>query len=162
MKLTATGIGHLGPGMHGDGEGLWLRGASLVATLVGIPLSTATSARMGFGPYPAVSLAEAREKAQAVRKLPANGIDPLDHREAERQAAETYICAQSWLAQSQAPAMAQLPQPHPRAVGATAVGADRQFAHIGIALVSYRPGASGGSIGPQTRRGVCCGFCVKF
>jgi len=62
---------------------------------------------MGFGPYPAVSLAEAREKAQAVRKLLANNIDPLDHREAERQvdeaeeartttfaeAAETYVAA---------------------------------------------------------------------
>lgn len=43
---------------------------------------------VGLGSFPAISLAEAREKAQAGRKLLANDIDPLDQRKAERQAAE--------------------------------------------------------------------------
>src|SRR6516165_512908 len=32
----------------------------------------------------------------------------------------------------------KLPQPHPHAIGAAAIGRDRQFAHIGIALASHR------------------------
>jgi len=41
---------------------------------------------MGLGGFPAVSLADARDKAEAARKLLAAGTDPIDQREAERQA----------------------------------------------------------------------------
>jgi len=44
---------------------------------------------MGLGPYPEVSLAEAREKAQAARKLIAIGVDPRAAREQDRLAAES-------------------------------------------------------------------------
>jgi hypothetical protein len=38
---------------------------------------------MGLGAYPETTLAEAREKARLARKLLADGIDPIDHRDAE-------------------------------------------------------------------------------
>jgi integrase len=41
---------------------------------------------MGFGPYPVVSLAEARERALEARKLIAQGVDPLDSRHALERA----------------------------------------------------------------------------
>jgi integrase len=63
---------------------------------------------MGLGPYPAVSLAEARQKAQDARKLLAEGQDPVEAARASaaaasaiptfREAAERYIAAHedSW------------------------------------------------------------------
>ena len=39
---------------------------------------------IGFGPYALVTLAEAREKAQAMRKLRLAAIDPLKHKREER------------------------------------------------------------------------------
>jgi integrase len=42
---------------------------------------------MGLGPYPAISLAKARELASNARTFKALGTDPLDQREAERGAA---------------------------------------------------------------------------
>jgi integrase len=45
--------------------------------------------RMGLGPYPAVSLATAREKAAACRRQRAAGIDPLEAAEEEREHAAT-------------------------------------------------------------------------
>lgn len=41
---------------------------------------------MGLGPYPDVSLAEARAKATEHRKQRHDGIDPLDAKDAQRQA----------------------------------------------------------------------------
>jgi len=60
----------------------------------------------GLGAYPEISLAAAREKAAAMRKLRADGIDPLEHRESSRQQAEldkaknitVAECAELWLA----------------------------------------------------------------
>lgn len=49
---------------------------------------------MGLGSYPAVSLAEAREKARTYRNQARDGIDPLEARKAAR--------AQAWLAAEQA------------------------------------------------------------
>jgi Arm DNA-binding domain len=43
---------------------------------------------MGLGPLADVSLAEAREKALAARKLRLEGIDPLEARKAQRTAAQ--------------------------------------------------------------------------
>lgn len=46
--------------------------------------------RMGLGSFPEISLARARELAEDARKLRANGVDPLDAREAaEQEAAKT-------------------------------------------------------------------------
>jgi integrase len=40
--------------------------------------------QMGLGPYPTISLAKARTKAQAARELLADGLDPLAHRDEAR------------------------------------------------------------------------------
>lgn len=41
----------------------------------------------GLGTYPQTTIAEARDKAQTMRKLIESGIDPIDHRNSEREAA---------------------------------------------------------------------------
>jgi integrase len=89
MKLSATSIKHLGVGMHGDGNGLWLRVVTPQRRSWLFRYQRQGKAHeMGFGAFPAVSLAEAREKAQAMRKQLGQGIDPLAQRKAERQATE--------------------------------------------------------------------------
>jgi len=97
MKLTTTGIKHLGRGMHGDGDGLWLRVLTPERRSWVFRYQRRGKAHeMGFGSFLAVSLAEAREKAQAVRKLLANGVDPLGQRqaaEAEKARATTFADA---------------------------------------------------------------------
>lgn len=71
--------------MHGDGDGLWLR---VVSEERRSWIFRYKHREMGLGAYPAVSLAEAREKAEAARKLLANNIDPLEHRREEKAAKE--------------------------------------------------------------------------
>lgn len=44
--------------------------------------------QMGLGAYPTFSLADARERAQAARKLLADGIDPIDARDKKREEAQ--------------------------------------------------------------------------
>ena len=41
---------------------------------------------MAFGPYPALSLADARARRDAARKRLVNGIDPMAERMAEKTA----------------------------------------------------------------------------
>ncbi len=43
--------------------------------------------RLSFGTYPDTSLASARDKRDAARKLLAAGVDPGEHRKAEKAAA---------------------------------------------------------------------------
>lgn len=88
-KLTALGVAKLKtPGMYGDGRGLWLQvtgkgGKSWIFrfTLDG------KAREMGLGAANTFSLAEARDKALACRKLCAEGIDPIEARNARRDAA---------------------------------------------------------------------------
>lgn len=88
-KLTALGVAKLKtPGMYGDGGGLWLQvtgkgGKSWIFrfTLDG------KSREMGLGSAITFSLAEAREKALTCRKLCAERIDPIESRNARREAA---------------------------------------------------------------------------
>lgn len=60
--------------------------------------------RLAHGTYPEVTLAEARERRDAARKLLANGVDPSEHRKAERAAGEERaansfeVVAREWLA----------------------------------------------------------------
>ena len=44
------------------------------------------SREMGLGPYPTITLARAREKAMEVRRLKVEGIDPIEARDAQKQA----------------------------------------------------------------------------
>jgi hypothetical protein len=75
------------PGMHGDGNGLWLRVVTAERRSWAFRYQCRGKGReMGLGGFPAVSLAAGRDKAEAARKRLAAGIDPIDQREAERQA----------------------------------------------------------------------------
>lgn len=78
------------PGMHLDGKGLFLNVSKSGAKswLFRYMAPGKKRREMGLGGYPAVSLAEARLKAEEARKLRAAGKDPLEIRRAEEKAAE--------------------------------------------------------------------------
>jgi integrase len=87
-RLTARGIASLDVGKHADGGGLWLHkrpdgGAQwfLRITIFGM------RREMGLGPYPAVSLSEARQKATDARAQVRQGIDPINDRERKKREA---------------------------------------------------------------------------
>jgi hypothetical protein len=93
----------LKPGTYGDGGGLYLqvRGPDRRSWLFRFKLH-GRGHLMGLGPVRDVSLAEAREIAQAARKLVRQGIDPIARRKVDRGAlpgqtfnevAEAYIAA---------------------------------------------------------------------
>lgn len=84
-----------GPGRYGDGNNLWfqVRDAHHRSWLLRYTSPTRFTAagkglprEMGLGVYPDVSLARAREKAAEARALLADGIDPLDRRQADKAA----------------------------------------------------------------------------
>jgi hypothetical protein len=73
------------PGMYPDGSGLYLRIAP------GGSKSWILRYRhggrrhdIGLGPYPLISLADARQRANQRRRLLVDGIDPLAQRRAQR------------------------------------------------------------------------------
>lgn len=69
------------PGKHGDGAGLYfVVSVSGTANWSYRYMIDGTAREMGLGPFPAVGLAKAREKANAAASLRADGIDPLEHR----------------------------------------------------------------------------------
>ena len=86
-RLTVRGItAENRPGMYSDGGGLYLqvaRGGSK-SWLYRFMLRR-KSRDMGLGGIDVVTLAEAREKALAARKLAKDGIDPIDARKAQRK-----------------------------------------------------------------------------
>ena len=85
-KLNAAKLRALTkPGTYGDGAGLYLqvRGAEQRSWLYRFKLH-GKPRLMGLGPLPGVALAEAREAAQAARKLVRTGVDPIAKRRAER------------------------------------------------------------------------------
>jgi integrase len=84
-RLTVAKVKAAGPGKHPDGANLWLqvgpngsRSWYLRFTLNG------RTREMGLGPYPLVSLSEARDKAMSQRRLLLDGIDPIAARDAKR------------------------------------------------------------------------------
>ena len=87
-KLTAIGVrAATKPGRYGDGDGLHLhvRAAGQRAWVLRY-MRDGRSRDMGLGPYPEVTLAEAREKASAARKQVRAGADPVDARRRDRVA----------------------------------------------------------------------------
>jgi Arm domain-containing DNA-binding protein/integrase-like protein len=95
-KLTKTGIDRLPPGMHGDGDGLWLQvkeGKDRIrkSWLFRYRAPDGKQRAMGLGAYPNVSLADARAAAHTQRQLTAKGIDPIDHRNGARRKSEDAI-----------------------------------------------------------------------
>ena len=85
-KLTAVAVKNLGPGMHADGNGLYLAvdksGARRWA------LRTMVHGRrreIGLGPTSLYSLADAREKAKTLRRIAREGGDPIAARDKDKQ-----------------------------------------------------------------------------
>jgi integrase len=87
-KLSAVEVAKAkGPAVLHDGGGLYLRVSATGAKSWVFRFQLDGKRRdMGLGPYPDISLAEARAKASAHRKQRHDGIDPLDAKEAQRQA----------------------------------------------------------------------------
>jgi len=75
----------LDAGKYADGQGLWLikrnkfQGKWIVRVVVG-----GKRREMGLGPWPDVSIAEARQNAAQARKLVRKGQDPILERQRER------------------------------------------------------------------------------
>jgi integrase len=86
-KLSAAKVHKLSQaGRYGDGGGLWLQ-VSPWQTKSWLFQFTARNGRVrqfGLGPLHTVSLAKARELAQAAREAVRNGIDPIEARRAQR------------------------------------------------------------------------------
>jgi Arm DNA-binding domain len=109
-RLSALGVSKLAKrkGVFCDGGGLYLHSdpPAQCSWLFRYRLGGKTR-WMGLGPYPAISLAKARELASNARTLKALGTDPIGHRDASRatarlaavrtitfkQCAETYVKA---------------------------------------------------------------------
>jgi hypothetical protein len=89
--LTARGAQHAPLGWHCDGRGLYLQctpgaNGSISRSWVYRYRAGDRERWMGLGPLADVTLAEAREKALAARKLRLEGIDPIESRKAQRTA----------------------------------------------------------------------------
>jgi Arm DNA-binding domain len=75
------------PGMYADGGGLYLRVAEGGSKQWIFRYATNGRLRdMGIGPEHTLTLAEARERATEARKLRLDGIDPIEHKRAQRAA----------------------------------------------------------------------------
>src|SRR6516165_12700667 len=87
-KLSAVEVARAkGRAVLHDGGGLYLRISSTGARSWVFRFQLAGKRRdMGLGPYPDISLAEARGKAVEHRKQRHDGIDPLAAKAAQRQA----------------------------------------------------------------------------
>lgn len=87
-RLSARGAAALAPGKYADGAGLWLvkydggRGKWVLRVTV-----HGRRREMGLGPFPAVSLAEARRLGEDARSKVRGGLDPIKERERERREA---------------------------------------------------------------------------
>jgi integrase len=91
-KLTARKIASLNlkvQAQYGDGRGLWLQVSQFGTRSWLLRYMVAGKARsMGLGPYPEVTLKEARDRAAAARKQIRDGIDPIDARRERKMAAK--------------------------------------------------------------------------
>jgi integrase len=90
-KLTALKIKNLtSPGRYGDGDGLWLQVRDNQHRSWLFRYQWAGKARqMGLGPFPDVSLADAREAARDCRAAVRRGRDPIEDRRQVKAAARS-------------------------------------------------------------------------
>jgi integrase len=91
-RLTARTVATMTkPGRHADGGNLYLTisktGAGVSRRWTFLYSLAGKQREAGFGPASAVTLAEAREKAAGYRSMLAKGIDPLDAKKADQEAA---------------------------------------------------------------------------
>ena len=111
-KLSAIEVAKAkGPAVLHDGGGLYLRVSATGAKSWVFRFQIDGKRRdMGLGPYPDVSLADARGRATDHRKQRLDGIDPLDAKEAQRQAQRLAVakgrtfreCAAEFIAKNRA------------------------------------------------------------
>jgi integrase len=97
-KLTATQVQNKRkPGFYGDGGSLWLQVTKSPKGVISKSwlfrykrqaIAGGKARKMGLGPYPAISLAQAREKAREALRLILEGVDPIADRNARRIAAQ--------------------------------------------------------------------------
>lgn len=86
-KLTDRGVKGAAQGYHGDGGGLWLQVSSaLTRSWIFRYTLNGRSREMGLGSVNTVSLAEARFKAHECRQQLLEHVDPIEARQASRQA----------------------------------------------------------------------------
>ena len=87
--LTARGVQTARkPGLYGDGANLFLKiGDNGAKSWIFCHQVKGKVRKYGLGPLHTVSLSDARDRAEAVRKLVLDGIDPKQHRQAELEAA---------------------------------------------------------------------------
>jgi integrase len=87
-RLTALKVERLRSkiGLHADGGGLYLQVTPGGASWVLRYMLNGKAREMGLGPLALYGLADARAKALDARRLRHEGIDPIEHRRAERAA----------------------------------------------------------------------------
>ena len=85
MALTATQVKNAPKGVHADGGGLYFNVAAGKSWLFRFtsPI-TGKRREMGIGPFPDVTLADAREQVATLRAVVRQGIDPIDQRNATK------------------------------------------------------------------------------
>jgi integrase len=101
-KLSAVAVEkQTKPGRHSDGGGLYLNVSSTGSkSWLFMWVKGGRRREMGLGPYPAVSLKAAREKAVDCRRLIAEGRDPISER--DKQVGKTFgECADLYIASMQ-------------------------------------------------------------
>lgn len=87
-KLTALAISKAGPGKYFDGDGLELRKKDKASGKWVWRYSFAARRReMGLGPYPLISLSDARQERDRWRRKLLKGIDPITERNERKLAA---------------------------------------------------------------------------
>lgn len=85
-SLSVMQVKNSGPGKYADGHGLWLVKRTKSAGKWIVRLVVQGKRReMGLGPWPDVSIAEARDRAAAARKMLRSGIDPIIERAQRKQ-----------------------------------------------------------------------------
>lgn len=85
-RLSARAAQTLGPGMHADGGGLYLRVDAARRTWIFRYRRAGRLRDMGLGRAADVSLADARRRAAEARALLAQGVDPIEARDSQPQA----------------------------------------------------------------------------
>jgi integrase len=104
-KLSNTRIAKLKDGMHGDGGGLYLRIVGNGRSWIFRFARDGRSHDLGVGPFPEVSLTDARARAFEFRQALARGVDPLvqkreQHATARAETAKAMTfdeCAQAYI-----------------------------------------------------------------
>ena len=84
FKLTVAKLKSLPAGKQSDGDGLWIYKSVTSGSWVYRYTIAGCRRKTGLGSYPDVSLAQAREKAEASRQTRAKGRDPLTERVLEK------------------------------------------------------------------------------